>query len=215
MSRVHPNCGDEKRCEVLDDGDVRSSFTVWKKSSMSFQGMDGFTVFDQKGGLVFRVDNYSRNENLSDGDGLVLMDGVGNVVLTLRPQGFSLRRRWNAYKGEYRVFTMKRRLRSFLTKNSKDEPVDIFLQGSPRSDPSPDYTVEGSFACRNCIVRRKNDGALVARIARKRVKSTPNVVLANDVFSLVIEPGFDTGLVMGYVLVLDRICRKPASHPVL
>ncbi|KAI4374247.1 hypothetical protein MLD38_012261 [Melastoma candidum] len=215
MSRVHPNCGDEIRCVVSGHGDVPSSFTVWKKSSMSFQGTDGFTVFNQKGGLVFRVDNYSRNKNLSDGDGLVLMDGVGNVVLTLRPRGFSLRRQWNAYRGEYRVFVMKKRLRSLLTKNTKDEPVDIFLQGSLRSDQSPEYLVEGSFASRNCIVRRKADGALVARISRKWVKSTPTVVLANDVFSLVIQPGFDTGLVMGFVLVLDRICRKSSSDLVL
>jgi len=56
--------------------------TVWKRSSMSFQGTDGFTVFDPHGTLVFRVDNYSRK----NGYGLVLMDGVGNALLSLKPK---------------------------------------------------------------------------------------------------------------------------------
>ena len=49
---------------------------------MSFQGTDGFTVFDPNGTLVFRVDNYSRK----NGYGLVLMDGVGNALLSLKPK---------------------------------------------------------------------------------------------------------------------------------
>lgn len=49
---------------------------------MSFQGTDGFTVFDRHGRLVFRVDNYSRNKAAR----LLLMDGAGNGLLSLKPQ---------------------------------------------------------------------------------------------------------------------------------
>lgn len=72
--------------------DSPSIFTVWKKSSMSFQGTDGFTVFDKQGRLVFRVDNYTRRKNRaiasrgSRSGGLVLMDAQGKPLLTLRPQ---------------------------------------------------------------------------------------------------------------------------------
>lgn len=59
--------------------------TVWKRSSMSFQGTDGFTVFDQQGRLAFRVDNYSR-KNSCGKRGLILMDGTGKALLTLKPQ---------------------------------------------------------------------------------------------------------------------------------
>lgn len=96
MYRIHP---DENRCEYRSrrgknggsggGGDVVGALklTVWKKSSMSFQGTDGFTVFDQRGRLVFRVENYSRKGQCAHGGGgLVLMDGVGNALLTLRPQ---------------------------------------------------------------------------------------------------------------------------------
>jgi hypothetical protein len=61
--------------------------TVWKRSSMTFQGTDGFTVFDHRGRLAFRVDNYSRKSSCITGSGgLVLMDGAGNALLTLKPQ---------------------------------------------------------------------------------------------------------------------------------
>ena len=62
--------------------------TVWKRSSMTFQGTDGFTVFDGNGRLAFRVDNYSRKKGLLKG-GLVLMDGPGKALLTLKPQVYT------------------------------------------------------------------------------------------------------------------------------
>ncbi|KAI3708991.1 hypothetical protein L2E82_38645 [Cichorium intybus] len=79
-----------------------TTLTVWKRSSMSFQGTDGFTVYDRHGKLGFRVDNYSRNSHVrnrwscsNDGAGcvsgggsggaLVLMDGSDNPLITLKP----------------------------------------------------------------------------------------------------------------------------------
>lgn len=100
MSKIHPA---ENRChhlllkynEKVDENGRHqhqrqhpSVLTVWKRSSMSFQGTDGFTVFDPHGRLVFRVDNYSRKNGYVAGGGLVLMDGVGNALLTLKPKVF-------------------------------------------------------------------------------------------------------------------------------
>ncbi|XP_060202057.1 uncharacterized protein LOC132630504 [Lycium barbarum] len=62
---------------------LRAIFTMWKKFSMSFQGTDGFTVFDKQGRLVFPVDNYTPRKNRSIASrgsrsgGLVLMDAHG------------------------------------------------------------------------------------------------------------------------------------------
>lgn len=71
-------------------------YTVWKRSSMGFQGTDGFCVYDAAGALAFRVDNYSRRRKLSAGE-LLLMDGRGKPLLSLRPQLLSLHDRWNCY----------------------------------------------------------------------------------------------------------------------
>lgn len=77
MGRIHPaqsKCGGR-------EGSGSSTWTVWKKSSMAFQGTDGFSVYNSQGRLAFRVDNYSRKHRE-----LVLMDGGGKPLLALRPQ---------------------------------------------------------------------------------------------------------------------------------
>lgn len=91
MCRIHPAAASSRSKAFPAIGEDReeslspNKLTVWKRSSMTFQGTDGFTVFDRNGKLAFRVDNYSRNKSCGEG-GLVLMDGAGNALLTLRPQ---------------------------------------------------------------------------------------------------------------------------------
>lgn len=52
-------------------------FTVWKKSLVF--NCDGFTVYDSKGNLVYRVDNY-----VAGGNGeIVLMNASGRALYTI------------------------------------------------------------------------------------------------------------------------------------
>nr|CAB3459200.1 unnamed protein product [Digitaria exilis] len=86
-TRVHPS----DTAHVIsvpaaaDDQPPPPVYTVWKRSSMGFQGTDGFSVYDADGALAFRVDNYSRRRKLFAGE-LLLMDGHGAPLLALRPQ---------------------------------------------------------------------------------------------------------------------------------
>jgi hypothetical protein len=92
-TRVHPSDGDGDNAgggRVTSRGaaDYQSAatvYTVWKRSSMGFQGTDGFCVYDAAGSLAFRVDNYSRSRKLFAGE-LLLMDGHGAPLLALHPQ---------------------------------------------------------------------------------------------------------------------------------
>lgn len=69
-----------------DSGGEASVLTVWRKSLLL--NFDGFTVFDAKGDLVFRVDNYA-----SGGRGVVvLMDAAGVPLLTIRRKVNTTRR---------------------------------------------------------------------------------------------------------------------------
>lgn len=101
MYRIHPDSDHQNRCvgfskgfeNVLLNSSGSSSpsdeyvlLTVWKRSSMTFQGTDGFTVIDSSGRLAFRVDNYTRKACRGGGGGVVLMDGHGKPLLTLKPQ---------------------------------------------------------------------------------------------------------------------------------
>lgn len=94
MSKIYP--AERQKCSTstkpssssrtTDERNQPTVLTVWKRSSMSFQGTDGFTVFDDRGNLVFRVDNYTRKIWSYGGGGLLLMDGSGKALLTLKPQ---------------------------------------------------------------------------------------------------------------------------------
>ncbi|XP_039132663.1 protein LURP-one-related 5-like [Dioscorea cayenensis subsp. rotundata] len=215
MGRIYPaenRIDDEK--PVVRSHRV-SSWTVWKKSSMAFQGTDGFSVYDSNGGLAFRVDNYSRRHKRLAGE-LVLMDGAGAVLFALRPQIFSMHDQWNGFKEEKEglragskrhVFSMRKR--SVL--QSSDE-TDVFMVSSGgHLSPKPDYRIEGCFWRRNCKIRGSS-GEVLAKISRKKANSS--TILSDDVFSLTVEQGADCELIMAFMVVLDRICQKPFS-PIL
>jgi uncharacterized protein YxjI len=89
MNRIHPSdrrraCHGARRAATSDQ-EQPSVYTVWKRSSMGFQGTDGFSVYDAAGRLAFRVDNYARRPKAFAGE-LLLMDGRGAPLLSLRPQ---------------------------------------------------------------------------------------------------------------------------------
>ncbi|OVA17154.1 LURP1-like domain [Macleaya cordata] len=217
MSRIHPTENrptDETPLKEIVHHDCPSILTVWKKSSMSFQGTDGFTVFNHEGKLVFRVDNYSRTNRCLIG-GLVLMDGAGRALMTLRPQILSMQYQWHGFKGEDKcrkgprtpVFSMRRR--SVLGR-SNDE-AEVFMGNNNSTISLPDFRIEGSFRRRRCRITGPN-GEKVAEISRKKVNTT--IVLSDDVFNLVVQPGFDSELIMAFVIIMDRIYRKPFT-PIL
>ncbi|KAL6905731.1 hypothetical protein ACP4OV_003332 [Aristida adscensionis] len=193
-------------------------YTVWKRSSMGFQGTDGFSVYDEAGALAFRVDNYSRRRKIFAGE-LMLMDGRGAPLLALRPQILSMRDQWNCYraseeagdKGTRRqqLFSMRK---CSLVKNSDD--AEVYMVGSKASasdQQDPSFRVQGSFWRRSCKIR-SSDGEEVARITRKKAGAAAapeSVTLGDDVFSLTVMPGADGAMIMAVVVVMDRICQRP------
>ncbi|XP_072976142.1 protein LURP-one-related 5-like [Typha angustifolia] len=207
MCRIHPT-ESSHAIELSRKSDEPSVYTVWKKSSMAFHGMDGFSVYDSSGGLAFRVDNYSRRNRCFTTE-VLLMDGDGRALLALRPQILSMHNQWNGYKGEEgwnkrsrsHVFSMRRC--SIL--QSTDE-AEVFMGSPDNKSQMPSFLIEGCFWRRCCKVRG-SEGKEVARICRKKVGTS--VVLGDDVFSLVVQPGADCELIMAFVVIMDRICQKP------
>lgn len=152
------------------------------------------------------------------------MDGYGKPLHTLKPQMLSMQYQWNAYRGDQgyrtspksREFTM-RRSRSMIHSSRREYEAEVFMGsssgGGPNKDKNrtPDFKIEGSFSRRNCKIT-SGSGTLVAKITRKRVNNT--MLLNDDVFSLVVEPGSDPDLIMAFVIILDRISPKPFA-PIL
>ncbi|XP_043725213.1 protein LURP-one-related 12-like [Telopea speciosissima] len=170
------------------------------KTSHFFVG-DGFSVYDTKGKVLFRVDSYGPDSRLKDE--LVLMDVSGKCLLTVRRKRPSLHQRWEGFLGERcdgkkPIFSVRRS--SILGRSS----VTVEVYGNPREE----YLIEGSFPHRCCAFYKttttNESKEPVAKIQRK-VDSSTNVILGKDVFSLCLKPGLDAAFAMGLVLVLDRI----------
>ncbi|CAF2065938.1 unnamed protein product [Brassica napus] len=152
-----------------------------RKTSLFFAG-DGFTVYDCKGTLVFRVDSYGGPNNRDNDE---------------RP---SLRRRWEGYLGERTdgqkpIFGVRRS--SMIGRNSVT--VEVYAEYECN-----EYLIEGNFGQRSCTVVEAETRRKVAEIRRK-VDASTNVMLGKDVFSLNVKAGFDGAFAMGLVLVLDQI----------
>ncbi|KAM0896019.1 hypothetical protein ACQ4PT_023444 [Festuca glaucescens] len=245
MSRIHPSDrrgdhGARRAASAARSGHEQPAvYTVWKRSSMGFQGTDGFSVYDAAGRLAFRVDNYARRPKAFAGE-LLLMDGCGAPLLSLRPQILSLHDRWNCYRvapeegcpdntdnsssgPPPQLFSM----RKCAALQSTDD-AEVYMSSASTAtttsgrgcrahpSPPPGFRVEGCFSRRSCKITG-SDGHEAARISRKKsgasstvaVASSRPVSLGDDVFSLVVRPGVDAATVMAIVVVMDRICRRP------
>ncbi|KAL8232756.1 hypothetical protein R6Q57_002534 [Mikania cordata] len=194
MTKVHP------KAVILPvaSSDVNPVvLTVWKKSLLF--SCEGFTVFDTKGNLVFRVDNYAAANKAE----VFLMDAAGRSLLTIRRKRPSLGDTWLVYDGETTVnprFSVTKHV-NFLTGKSL---AHASTTGPTRNSNKKivAYTIEGSYTQRCCVVyddkRRR-----VAEIKRK--EAVGGVAFGGDVFRLVVLPEIDSAVAMALLVVLDRM----------
>ncbi|PON47761.1 LURP1-related protein domain containing protein [Parasponia andersonii] len=188
--------------------------TVWTKSLLF--NCNGFTVYDDKGNLVFRVDNYIAGNK----DEIVLMDAAGKSLLTIRRKRLSLADSWLVFDGEATVnprFSVRKNVNILnarcLAHVSSGRGGGGSSGGTSPSSRSPSssvlYEIEGSYAQRCCEVydqkRRR-----VAEIRRKEA-AVGGVSLGGDVFRLVVEPHFDTAVAMALVILLDQMFGSSSS----
>jgi len=71
-------------------------------------------------------------------------------------------------------------------------------------DKKNSYIIKGSYRCKSCKIVHVPLNKTVVEIKRKEVR-TKGVRFGSDVFDLVVNPGFDTGLAMALVLLLDQM----------
>ncbi|XP_030474969.2 protein LURP-one-related 17 [Syzygium oleosum] len=186
------------------------SFTVWRKSLLI--NCNGFTVIDSRGDIVYRVDSYGGRPRE-----VVLMDGAGKSVLTLRRLKKLLARPddWLVYEGEDRdngpsykssklsrkkpICCVRRRVGILRAASNAIAYVCRAMPGKAR-----EYVIEGSYANRSCKVLEESSRDVVAEIKRKEA-SPGGGSFGTEVFSLVVRPGFDCGFAMALVLLLDQM----------
>ncbi|KAI3819162.1 hypothetical protein L1987_12987 [Smallanthus sonchifolius] len=196
-SVIPPLVSSDKQRLFTDRNPNPVVLTVWKKSLLF--NCDGFTVYDTKGNLVFRVDNYSAGNKAE----VVLMDASGRSLFTIRRKRASLTYSWLVYDGETTVnprFSMTKHV-NILNGNSL---AHVSTTGSHKNvnRKSVAYEIEGSYAQRCCIVyddkRRR-----VAEIKRK--EAVGGVAFGGDVFQLVVQLEIGSTVAMALVVILDQM----------
>ncbi|GLJ51331.1 hypothetical protein SUGI_1091440 [Cryptomeria japonica] len=198
MFQVHPHSSISSPHVYIDQRFCSTSpthLTVWKKSLL-FNG-NGFTVFDSLGHLVFRVDNYASNVKSE----VLLMDAAGQLLLTLRRKKWSLRKRWEALRGDP---VRSEKPKFSVTKSldfSNKTTANVFVDGSKQIKYCH-YQMEGSLCKASCTILNKA-GEIIAQIKRKEAKC--DIMLGNDVLSLFIEAGVDQAFVMGLLIMFNQI----------
>ncbi|KAH9737134.1 protein LURP-one-related 8 [Citrus sinensis] len=215
MTKVYPNANVAAAATATapsipakpQASDVNATvLTVWKKSLLF--NCNGFTVFDSKGDLVFRVDNYIQGVK---GE-IVLMDAAGKPLLTIRRKRLSLGDNWLVYDGEKTDvnprFSVKKHVNILTNKclarvscNGGDGSSSS-SSSSPTNNKNVLYEIQGSYAQRACAVydgRRRR----VAEIKKK--EAVGGVAFGSDVFRLIVQPEMETAVAMGLVILLDQM----------
>ncbi|XVF19762.1 hypothetical protein REPUB_Repub11eG0138700 [Reevesia pubescens] len=206
MTKVYPNAsfsGNDAISErspklLVAAADTRKEavLTVWKKSLLF--NCNGFTVFDGKGDLVFRVDNYMEGNK---GE-ILLMDTTGKPLITVRRKKMSLGDSWLVYEGETLVNPRFCVRKSVNILNNKClayvSPVN-----TNNGNNNIMYEIEGSYSQRCCGVY-DDKRRLVAEIKRK--EAVGGVVFGTDVFRFIVQPdSIRTDFAMALVILLDQL----------
>ncbi|KAL0837685.1 hypothetical protein Bca101_089575 [Brassica carinata] len=204
MVKIHPDrktlgTGEETSSPYLTT--EKESFTIWMKSLVF--NTNGCTVFDSKGNIIYRVDNYNSKSCRE----VYLMDLHGRVLLTLRRQKFGLFKTWEGYRSPTGTAESATNLDYFRVKNN--------MFKIPSKDSSSSYRVT-TGSCRNdeeyCykIVTRGSSlgieescGRLVAEVKRKQSRN--GLELGDDVLTMMVESQVDHSFIIGLVLTHSLI----------
>ncbi|GLJ10554.1 hypothetical protein SUGI_0130470 [Cryptomeria japonica] len=199
MAQVHPQAScfppralvNEKFCL-----NSRTIFTVWRKS-LVFNG-NGFTVYDSFGNLVFRVDNYASNADKE----MALMDHIGNVLITMRRKTMSIQNRWEAFRGNPKeckepIFTVTK-----SSPFSNKTTAKVTVNNNGQSYRGCNFQIDGSLQKASCTISNAN-GDIVAQVKRKEARS--DIMLGEDVISLVIQPRVDQAFIMGLLVIFNQM----------
>ncbi|PHT96009.1 hypothetical protein T459_03891 [Capsicum annuum] len=173
---------------------IKETFTVWMQSLL-FHG-NGCTVFNSKGEIVFRVDNYQescRNE-------ICLMDFKGQVLVSIKREKLRLFGRWNGYnsyggvKGKP-LFQIRRNYDIFSRENVicdfgyDENNLGINCYKIQQLDKKSSYKVTNSI------------GQVVAEVNQKQ--SSRGFGYGEDVLTLEVEPYIDHSIIVALVTICE------------
>ncbi|XP_058735967.1 protein LURP-one-related 11-like [Vicia villosa] len=199
MAKIYPNLESTTSSQSHDDqwvSNKRERYTLWMKSLVLHS--NGCTVYDSKGNIVYRVDNY----DTKGGREINLMNLQGNVLCIIKKRLLA----FGCWEGH----------RYYSNSNSRSHEDQPWFQVN--------RCLTGKIACQIkagsqnlCIERMSNgkafgfqivnkDGEMIAEAKQKL--SSSGVVLSNDVLTLDLESGTDHCLIMALITAYGLMCGK-------
>ncbi|KAL9999812.1 putative tubby-like protein [Helianthus debilis subsp. tardiflorus] len=198
MSRVYP---DQTPCPSPPPSYLTSkheSFTIWMKSLIF--NMHGCTVYNSKGNIVYRVDNY----NNKCGQEVYLMDVQGKILFSLLQKKLRLFRCWDGYKWDA---SCSRKQLWFRVRKHRSICLSLCDDIASSGCTYKIVRMDGKLGYK--IVYADQESTLAAEFKQKQ--TTTGIIFGNDVFTLeVVQPHVNLSLIMAfimvYVLINNQIC---------
>ncbi|CAI9759399.1 unnamed protein product [Fraxinus pennsylvanica] len=201
MAKIHP----QTSVKGVSDHSTseRETFTIWMKS-LVFHG-NGCTVFNSKGEVVYRVDNYQTRHRSE----VFLMDFYGEVLFSMKRKRLRIFESWEGYKWIDAILNKERpwfqvRSNCSIFRRHKHKTCHVSL-GCDKTTERSSYQITG-LEGKSTFKIIDNAGNLVAQVIKKQ--SSSGVLLGDDVLTLVVEPQMDHSLVMALVIVHGLINQK-------
>ncbi|XP_059287167.1 protein LURP-one-related 4-like [Lycium ferocissimum] len=197
MARIYPQTSSSS-CSSYSSTSTyvttkREIFTLWMKS-LVFHG-NGCAVFDSKGQLVYRIDNYNKKCSKQ----VHLMDLHGTVLFSLLKKKSSLFGHWNGYKMDEEIPCFQVRKNGNLLTGDLNYDVIFGCDNIADTNSYKIVALPGKLGFK--IVNKEN--RLIAEVKQKQSSSA--IQFGDDVLSLIVEANVDHSLVMALVTVYGLI----------
>ncbi|WOL16010.1 protein LURP-one-related 11-like [Canna indica] len=191
MAKIHPSPALPSQTPSSNQvsSSQREHFTIWMKS-LVFNG-NGCTVYDSKGCIAYRVDNYDSKRCSK----VYLMDVNGKVVLKILKKKFRLFGRWEGYRcsDQIRPWFKVKRPCGFL--DAEHPTCEVWTE----SGHLRFYQIDGLGSKSSFKIVDMSQRNVLAEVRRKHTES--GIALGEDVFTMEVESCVDHSLIMGLVVV--------------
>ncbi|KAI3677708.1 hypothetical protein L6452_36974 [Arctium lappa] len=157
-----------------------------------------FGVTDVNGNLMFKV----RGKLLSIHGKRLLVDVVGNRIVTFQKKLISGHKRWQCFRGDStnprdHVFTAKQSSRTQFKTS-----LDVFLASNRRQDVA-DFKVKGNWFEKRCVVYAGETTTIIAEMNKKQI--VQGIAFGIGTYTITVYPNVDYAFVVALMAILNEI----------
>ncbi|KAF3520493.1 hypothetical protein DY000_02059585 [Brassica cretica] len=164
----------------------QESFTIWMRSLVYHS--KGCTVYDSKGNLIYRVDNY---DSKSCGE-VYLMDLYGEVLFEFQ-QSFGLFKSCEGCNSNGTRFRLSKNFK--ISPRGSSSSYKAVMESS-KDDQQSCYKILNH---RSVFIIEDGSGRLMAEVKKKQ-SNVNGLDFGEDVLTMVVEPQVDYSFIMGIVI---------------